>query len=109
MRYIFEYPRRKGNFRYYWVHFTGYAVEHLLSTCVFSKSGVYKLGVNDKIMRLFKNLFSDFYGKPVEGTYMELYAAAHLMEIIASMREGLEAAQKKQREPNRKYTLRQDT
>lgn len=91
-RYI---KRTNGHFWYYWVHFTGYAAEHILSTCGFSKSGVYKIGVNDKTLRLFKNLFSDFYGKPVESTYLEVYAAAHLMEILASMKEGLELSRKK--------------
>lgn len=80
-----------GNFRYYWVHFTGYAAKHLLTTCGFSKSGIYKVGVNEKIIRHFKNMFSCFYGKPVDGTYLEVYAAAYLMEILASMKEGLES------------------
>lgn len=87
--------RTSGHFWYYWVHFTGYAAAHLLTTCGFSKSGVYKVGVNDKTLRLFKNLFSDFYGKPVEGTYLEVYAAAHLMEILASLKEGLESSRRK--------------
>ena len=90
--------QNKEHFAYYWVHFTGHAAKSILSSCGFSKSGVYPVGISDKIIRMFKTLFADFYGKKIEGTYLEVYTAAHLMEILAAMKECME--NKKQKSSN---------
>ncbi len=80
----------KSTFKYYWIHFTGYAAPHVLDTCGFVRSGVYHVGLSESILQCFNKHFADFYGKPVENTYMEISAAAHLMEIFSVMRGAIE-------------------
>lgn len=75
-----------STFKYYWIHFTGYAADHVLRACGFTRTGIYHVGLNDNVIQCFNNHFADFYGKPVENTYMEISAAAHLMEIFTVMR-----------------------
>ena len=78
-------------FRYYWIHFTGYSADEIMKTCGFAKSGIYHVGLSEKVIKCFDTHFSDFYGQPIVGTHLEIIAAAHLMEIFSTMRSVMEA------------------
>ncbi|MBE6689107.1 MAG: helix-turn-helix domain-containing protein [Ruminococcaceae bacterium] len=84
------YKTNTERFKYYWIHFTGYAADDMLKICQFEKSGVYRIGLSDNIIQHFKKHFSEFYAKPIEGTYMEISAAANVMELFSLMRKTLE-------------------
>lgn len=45
---------------YYWVHFTGYDGENLLSRCGFECNKLYNVGTGERILRLFRALFREY-------------------------------------------------
>lgn len=79
----YRYSKTDNEFlTYYWVHFSGYGENELLSSCNFEQGRVYTVGQSEKIASSFKHLFQYFYSRE---PHYELETAAQLTKILTQM------------------------
>lgn len=67
---------------YYWIHFTGYGAGDLLHRCGFYTDTVYPVGSNERIIRLFRELFNEFLWRD---RCFDDSCSAHLVSILSEL------------------------
>lgn len=74
--------------QYYWLHFSGYGAEEMLSSCGFKQGFVYTIGIDDKVISSFQHMFQYFYSYD---SLFEIEASAQLTKIFVQMARTLKS------------------
>ncbi len=83
----YEYHSGEEGIYYYWIHFTGHSAKEILERCGIRNSKVYTVGHSEKILNLWRSVFSEFSN---QDDLFSLKCSAKIIQILTSLSEIIE-------------------